>query len=96
MTPPPKQSEALLALASKVDAARGMSNEIDVQVEIALFEPNELELAIRANDAGTKVVLTIDGGKERTCWARDWTISANQRRETSAALRSLALQPGGE
>jgi hypothetical protein len=85
--------ETLLALADKVEAIRsGFDNAIDVQCEIALFEPDDCELAIRANDAGTKVIVTIAGGRDRTFLARDYTISAGARRKTAAALRARAHQ----
>ena len=84
-------AQELLALADRVEAIRsGFDNAIDVQCEIALFEPDDCELAIRANAAGSKVIVTINGGPDRTFIARDYTISAGARRNTAARLRALA------
>jgi len=80
----------LLALADRVEAERGFCNELDVQCEVALFEPDACELAIRPNAAGTKVIVTIAGGADRTFLARDFTISARARADTAAKLRARA------
>ncbi len=93
MTPSTQDARAtgLVELAERVEAIRsGFDNAIDVQCELALFTPDDCELAIRANNAGTKVIVTIAGGRERTFIARDYTISAGARRKTAAALRALA------
>lgn len=78
-------------LADEVLSARGFDNALDVRCEIALFEPDELELAIRPNAAGTKVIVTINGGRDRTFIARDFTMSRAAREKTAAALRQRAL-----
>lgn len=80
----------LLALASEVEAERGFNNSLDVQCEIALFEQNDAERSIRSNAAGTKVIVTMTDGRDRTYLARDYTISAGARNITAAALRALA------
>jgi hypothetical protein len=80
----------LLELADRVEAARGFDNAIDVECEIALFEPDDFELAIRPNAAGTKIIVTIKDGPERTFIARDYTISAAARKQTAASLRAIA------
>lgn len=81
----------LLALADRVDAIRsGFDNAIDVQCEVALFQPDNCELAIRPNAACSKVIVTINGGPDRTFLAGDYTISAGARRKTAARLRALA------
>lgn len=88
-------SAELLALAAKIEAETGCCNRLDVQAEIALFEPDDRWAAIRANDAGTKTICTAPDGSERTFWARDFTISAAARRNTAAALRSLGERKTG-
>ena len=49
-----------------------LSNELDVLIEIATFEPCDTYSAARANAAGTKVIYTRRDGSDETCWARDW------------------------
>jgi len=80
----------LLALAERVLASGGTCNALDVEVEVALFEPDAAYAAIRTNDAGTKTICTRADGSERTFWARDYTMSAGNRREAAAALRARA------
>lgn len=82
----------IVRLAAEVEAARGFDNSLDIRCEIALFEPDDSELAIRPNAAGTKVVVTIAGVGDRSFLARDYTISAGARRNTAAALRARAAQ----
>ena len=82
--------QELLALAGRIESAKRSDNALDVQSEIALFEATDLVLAIRSNDAGTKVIYTIKGGRDRTCWADDNTVNYLQRAKTAARLRSLA------
>ena len=77
-------------LAERVATERGADNALDVLVEIALFKPDELVKAVRANNAGTKVIFSIKGGQDRTCWAGDWTMD---RPRTAAALRARAQAP---
>lgn len=77
----------LHALAGRVEAGKGTSNALDVEVEIALFRPDELYLGVRANAAGTKVIYTDHGGNEATHWARDWTAD---RPGTAHSLRAIA------
>jgi hypothetical protein len=49
------------------------SNELDVLIEVALFEANERDASCRPNAAGTKVIYTERTGKSQTCWAVEWT-----------------------
>ena len=64
-------------LIAKLKRAKKSTNQLDVAVEIALFNP---EVAIRANAAGTKVIVTFKDGTESTHWARDWSMEANRAR----------------
>lgn len=80
----------LLALAEAVERATHCVNKLDVQVEIALFRPDETNASIRANDAGTKVIYSGHDGREGTFWSQDWTLGEASRRKTAAALRERA------
>lgn len=81
------------SLAQQVEAARGCNNSLDVQCEIALFEPSETERSIRANAARTKVIVTFHDGSEWTYIARDFTISKVERERTAALLRANEAEP---
>ena len=72
-----------MKLSDRVEMLAGFSNEIDVLIECALE-------GCRPNSAGTKVIYS-EGGKERTYWARDWTISKTTRTQSAAALRERGL-----
>jgi hypothetical protein len=61
--------------------AGGGSNELDVQIEVALSSG-----LARANTAGTKVIYN-NKGRDETYWARDWSADAN-RAKTISALRT--------
>lgn len=74
----------LEGLIARLDAGE-TSNELDIAVEIALFNP---DVAIRANAAGTKVIYTKRDGSEVTHWADDWTMERNRPRAI-ALLRAL-------
>ena len=86
MTP---TKEQLLALALRVEQATAADNGLDVEAEIALFRPNSVYAAVRANAAGTKVIYTDRAGNDVTCWAEDWTMEP-RRASTAAALRARA------
>jgi hypothetical protein len=86
----------LVELAKRVEAAKHTVNTLDVQVEIALFKPGTAYKAIRANNAGTKVIYTDAAGNDVTCWADDWTLGTARRKATAAAIRALAAQGRGE
>lgn len=83
----------LLSLAARVEAMQGSSagvNALDVLIEIAMFQPDDEYVAIRANAAGTKVIMTAPAGHNDTFWAFDWTIES-ERPRTIAALRERAV-----
>lgn len=67
--------------------ANERSNELDVLVEVALFQPCDIYAAARANSAGTKVIYTRRDGREETCWAPDWS------REPDRSFARAALSP---
>lgn len=63
------------ALADAVERGSGISNRLDADIEIALFNPPEDGfLAVRKNDAGSKLIYTTQAGREQTHWAMDWTM----------------------
>lgn len=83
----------LEALAGRVEQATRCDNWLDVECEIALFRPNSVYSAIRANSAGTKVIYTDRAGNQVTCWPEDWTLG-KRREPTAAALRAHAKEAG--
>ncbi|MDK8188428.1 MULTISPECIES: hypothetical protein [Sphingomonas] len=85
----------LLELAARVDGLKESSNEVDVLVEIALFEPDDDAAAISANAAGTKVIYYGHDGKSETHRAQDWTHGKPMRMTTARRLRARA-HGGGE
>lgn len=65
-------TDALANLLARLEnGERG--NAIDVDIEIALFEPDTLWKKCRANSAKTKVIYTRFGKKESTHWAYHWS-----------------------
>lgn len=85
-------------LAVRVTDAERSDNALDVQCEIALFEPCDRFAAVRANSAGSKVIYTRADGSQVTYRAADWTI-AERRSNTATQLRArhaLALSKGSE
>lgn len=76
-------------LIARLERLTKPSNEIDILVEIALFEPDELHKSVRANAARTKVIFTTAGGRDETYWAHDYTLSKDARAKCIAALRAL-------
>ena len=63
-----------MTLSTELEALAGKaSNAMDVRVEVALFKPNSVYSAVRANAAGTKVIYTDHAGNEVTCWAQEWS-----------------------
>lgn len=85
----------LLALADRVETLKESSNEVDVLVEIALFEPDEDAAAISSNAAGTKVIYYGHDGKSEAHRAQDWTHGKPMRMTTARCLRARA-HGGGE
>ncbi len=89
------RARTLNALADEVLAALSADNAVDVRVELALFKPGSAYTAIRANDAGTKIIYTDRAGNEVTCWAQDWTLDRGRRDATAKALRDRAIALAG-
>lgn len=82
--------QELLALADRVDSQSGISNRLDAEIEIALFNPPEDGFAsVRQNNAASKLIYTRHDGKEVTAWPMDWTMD---RPRASALLRARAQQ----
>lgn len=75
-------------LIERIEAGE-RSNELDVLIEVALFEPGSVYAAIRANNAGTKVIYTDVYGNDVTCWAWDWSRDPS---DTLAALRARDVE----
>lgn len=64
------------SLSSLIDRVRAgeRSNALDVEIEVAVFSPDENYASIRPNSPGTKVIYRTHRGAEQTCWAADWTM----------------------
>ncbi len=80
------ENTGLFELISRIEAATTPSNELDVLIEVALFDP---DVSIRPNSAGTKVIYTSRSGKEQTHRAWDHTLSAESRASCVEKLRKL-------
>lgn len=76
-------------LIERLERATGVDTALDVEIEIALFNP---DVAVRTNSAGTKVIYTKRDGTEVTHWADDWTLGPERRARTLALLRSIAQE----
>lgn len=61
------------ALIERLEAGE-RGNELDVLVEVATFEPDDVFASCRANNAGTKVIYTRHTGEESSHLAYDWTL----------------------
>lgn len=79
----------LQGLKARLNAGE-ISNELDIAIEIALFNP---DVAVRANSAGTKVIYTKRDGSEVTHWAEDWSMDRNRARAI-AILTALEARDG--
>ena len=80
----------LTDLIARVEALNHTDNAIDVEVEIALFEPSTGWASCRPNSAGTKVIYTHSYGGNSTVWADDWTLNRERRAETVRLLKERA------
>lgn len=78
--------QTLLALAERVEKGK-LSNSIDVEVEIALFDPCQEWASVRPNFSRSKVIYTNHDGLETTHWALEWTMN---RKNTAERLRAKA------
>lgn len=67
-----------------IDGEKG--NNLDVQIELAVFQPCAEYASARANSAGSKVIYTRHDGTQNTCWAPDWT----RDRVTASVALTLA------
>jgi hypothetical protein len=74
-------------LIERLEKATGEDNALDVAIEVALFEPDDEASAIRANNAGTKVIYILRDGAEVTHLAPPWTAQRNKDR-TARLLRA--------
>lgn len=86
MTP---SKEELSGLVERVRGLKDASNALDIEIEIALFKPDERYVSVRLNHAKTKLVYTTRDGRTETFWAFDWTLTAGRRADTLSFLLSL-------
>lgn len=62
-------------------------NHLDVLIEVALFQPDEVTFDAVPNSAKTKVIYARRDGSFRTHWAPDWSL----RPEKAIALLKDSL-----
>ena len=74
-------------LIERLKKARKSSNALDLDTDIALFEPDQYHVSVRKNDAQSKLIFTRHDGKEETFWARDWSLNKDTRRRAVALLK---------
>lgn len=79
----------LSELIERVRQNRRQDNALDIEIDIALFEPDRDHVSVRANRAGTKLVYTRHDGRTDTFLARDHTLNAQRRSKAITALQSL-------
>lgn len=84
----PSRHEAVIRNLMKRVLSEKSSNELDVLIEVALFEPDETYQHCRPNNARTKVIYTKAESGEITCWARTWS-AASMTNQTYELLRKL-------
>ncbi|MCO6050890.1 hypothetical protein NGM99_13985 [Mesorhizobium sp. RP14(2022)] len=65
----------LASLIERVEKCARLDNALDVEIEVALFEPDDVTKSCRPNNAGTKVIYTHVNGRETTYRADDWTMN---------------------
>lgn len=87
--------EGLASLLERVGDCNEADNALDIEIEIATFEPNRLYSAVRPNAAGTKLIYSMQDGGQETCWAWDWTLNEANRKQASEAIRR-ALEASNE
>lgn len=85
-------SNTIEELVGRVEAATACDNALDIEIDIALFEPDALHKSVRANAAGTKLVYTRHDGSTNTHWAFDHTLSLTTRKAAITALHSLRIK----
>ncbi len=83
-----KDIEALIERLEKGETG----NALDIAIDIALFEPDQDHVAVKANNAGTKLVYTRAHGGTDTFWARDHTLNDRRVSLAIASLKSLLNQ----
>lgn len=79
----------LEGMIERVRKAKSTSNALDIEIEIALFEPDRRYASVKTNAAGTKLIYTTHDGKPETFWAPDHTLNSARRNAAIALLRSI-------
>ncbi|GAA5542463.1 hypothetical protein [Brucella sp. NBRC 113783] len=77
-----------MKLVDRISKLKAPSNNTDVLIEVALFEPDNDYVSARPNAAGTKVVYMRRSGKADTFWAADHTLTPESRAKAIALLRA--------
>jgi 3-dehydroquinate dehydratase len=63
------------SLIERLRNCAGCDNELDIDVDIALFRPDKDYKSVRHNAAKTKLVFTMRDGGNMTHWADDHTLT---------------------
>lgn len=83
----------LSSLIARLEKATSGSNELDMAIEIALFDP---DVSVLPNSAGTKLIYTKRSGAQSTHWAADHTLTQERRANSLSLLRALQQKGGTE
>jgi hypothetical protein len=78
----------LTELLERVNDCDEYDNALDIEIEIAVFQPDRHYASVRANAAGTKVIYTGHDGSQDTCLAWDWTLNPANRAQAATAIRA--------
>lgn len=79
----------LAELLERVNRLRSYSNDIDIDIDIALFEPDSQYRSVKPNAAKTKLVFTLADGTTRTHWADDHTLTGESRDRAARRLSAI-------
>lgn len=86
----------LTALADRVLAGSGLSNGLDIEIEIALFDPPEDGfVSVQPNATRTKLIYRRKDGTTCTCWAHDWTATRHHAASLLMRRATKLSQPAG-
>lgn len=80
-------------LIERVKKLRVPSNWIDVEIELAVFQPDDLYASVRPNSKATKVIYTMKDGSEKTCLANDWTLNEQSKAKAINLLKAASFDP---
>lgn len=82
----------LATLLERVRACTGPDNALDMEIEMALFEPDHKHVSLGANAAGTKLIYKRADGRQETFWAADYTLTPTSRQTAIDQLTATLTQ----